>query len=180
MRIIGGTHKGRIIKRVEKITTRETSDMVRESVFNMLGVNLSGVVLDLFGGSGAYGLESVSRGASACYLVDIDQDAIKVIKENAAILKMETFCYIYRMDYQTFIKNNPSLKFDYIFLDPPYKLNIYEEVISMLEKLTTDDTIIICELDQKLDLPDEISKFIKIKNKTYGKKRICIYEVNKQ
>jgi len=177
MRIIGGIHKGRIIKRVEKITTRETSDMVRESIFNMLGGTIDGVVLDLFSGSGAYGLESISRGASSAYLVDIDKDAVKTIKDNAHTLKVDHLVSVFHMDYKTFIKQNPKLKFDYIFLDPPYRLDIYQELIFSLNDMTTKDTLIICELDKKNELPNQILKFSKTKDKTYGSKRVCIFEV---
>lgn len=177
MRIIGGTHRGRTLKRVEKQTTRETADMVKVAVFNMLGSQLKGRVLDLFAGSGAYGLESLSRGANEAYFVDQDKDAIKTIRENACALGLSNQSFIYQQDYIKFMDGmNPTILFNYVFLDPPYEKNIYVDVILKLKPYLSDDASIICESEKKLILPDDIGSLQKIKDKTYGIKRISIYK----
>lgn len=175
MRIVGGKFKGRIIDRVGKKTTRETADMVRESVFNMLGVEIEGTVLDLFSGSGAYGLEALSRGASFAYLIDHDKDAYLTMKKNVEKLGLSNQVNMIRTDYQTFLKNNSQAIFDYIFLDPPYQMDVYQKIIIALNPMTNLHTKIICETDKKHHLDEEILDFIKIKDKTYGNKRIHIY-----
>ena len=178
MRIVGGTHRGRLLKRVEKQTTRETADMVKVAVFNMLGSQLAGRVLDLFAGSGAYGFESLSRGANEAYFVDIDKDAVKTIKDNATILGFLNQSMIYNQDFMQFLDGlNHSILFDYIFLDPPYEKKIYSDVIKKLKPNLSENAYVICESEKKLVLPDEIDELSKIKDKTYGIKRISIYKV---
>ena len=115
MRVIGGYHKGRILKRVGKKSTRETADMVKESVFNMIQGKNFNCVLDLFAGSGAYGLEALSRGAKYLYAVDHDKDAIKCVFENARILDVAEHMTILERDYKiTFAcpaqKNEKAIK----------------------------------------------------------------------
>jgi 16S rRNA (guanine(966)-N(2))-methyltransferase RsmD len=177
MRIIGGTHRGRIIERVGRDSTRETADMVKLAVFNMIGVNMHGNVLDLFAGSGAYGLESISRGASHAHLVDVDKIAYQTIISNAKKLDMIAQVTVINQDYQKYMDSLPeSILFEYIFLDPPYEMNVYEEIISKLASNIDDNGLIICESKKVNVLPDTIACFKKIKDKTYGIKRISIYE----
>jgi 16S rRNA (guanine966-N2)-methyltransferase len=177
MRIIGGKHRSRQLELVGKASTRETADLVKGAVFNMLGSTLSGTVLDLFAGSGAYGLEAISRGASFAYLVDIDQDAVKTIHKNSASLGESAHVSIHQKDYQQFIRQLEKKEtFDYVFLDPPYALNMYQDIISTLEPIVYLHGMIVCESKKDIILPDHIQSFTKIKDKTYGIKRISIYE----
>ncbi len=177
MRIIGGKHRSRQLKMVGKITTRETADMVRESVFNMLGGTVNGVVLDLFAGSGSYGLEAISRGASHATFVDLDVDAIKTIKTNANMLKEEAHATLIvkdAMKYLTLLKDDQF--FDLVFIDPPYELDVYIDVISMLSSHIHPNGLVVCESKKQIVLPEAMGDFEKIKDKTYGIKRISIYE----
>lgn len=180
MRIIGGKHRGRKLNRVDIETTRETADMVKEAVFNSLGGQLHGVVLDLFAGSGAYGLESISRGATHAHLVDSNRHAIKTIYANTKMLDMTSVVSIYHLDYLQAIQSFPNdVKFDVVFLDPPYEMNIYESVIEALFSYLNNDSTIVCESKKQLSLPDQIGSFVKTKDKTYGIKRISIYRHKK-
>ncbi|RJX26816.1 MAG: 16S rRNA (guanine(966)-N(2))-methyltransferase RsmD [Acholeplasma sp.] len=177
MRIIGGTYRGRIISRVDNKSTRETADMVRQAVFNMLGGTMFGSVLDLFAGSGAYGLEAISRGAKRAIFVDKEKAAIKTIEKNAELLKCQSVVTIYQMDYQTYLKSLTSdAMFDVIFLDPPYQMDIYVDVITHLRSHLHPEGMILCESAKTLVLPDEILDLKKIKDKTYGIKRVSIYQ----
>lgn len=177
MRIVGGKYRGRKLKRVEKESTRETADMVKEAVFNMLGGSIDGVILDLFAGSGAYGLEAISRGGSKLYAIDHDKDCIKVISENVKILGESENVSVQLKDYKRFLLAlTDSIKFDYIFIDPPYDLNIYEETLMMLTKHLNDDSFVICESKKQLVLPDEVDCLVKTKERVYGIKRITIYQ----
>jgi 16S rRNA (guanine966-N2)-methyltransferase len=177
MRIIGGKYRGRKLDIVGKETTRETADMVKEAVFNMLGGTLHGTILDLFAGSGAYGLEGISRGALFAYLVDIDIDAIKTIIHNAKKMNETANVSIHHKSYVQFIsKLDPKVTFDYVFLDPPYHMVVYEEVIKLLKPYLLEDSIIICESKKDVILPESIDTLEKVKEKTYGIKRISIYQ----
>lgn len=177
MRIIGGKHRGRNLVRVGKVTTRETADMVKESVFNMLGGTLDGVVLDLFAGSGAYGLEAISRGASFLYAVDHDRDAIKTIIENAKILNEMEHVSVSLKDYMRFLNTmDETMFFDVVFIDPPYDFIIYKDVLEKLDPHLVKDALIVCESKKQVILDEEISSLVKIKERVYGIKRITIYQ----
>jgi 16S rRNA (guanine(966)-N(2))-methyltransferase RsmD len=176
MRIIGGNHKGRILKRVNKPTTRETADMVRESVFNMLAGKTFNLVLDLFAGSGAYGLEALSRGSKYLYAVDHDKEAIKTVFENAKILDVTEHMTILQRDYKQFLKGIANLYFDLVFIDPPYDLDVYDEVLNALNSSLENHGLIVVETKKPRILDDKYKDLVKIKEKTYGIKRITIYE----
>jgi len=177
MRIVGGKHRGRNLMRVGKDTTRETADMVKESVFNMLGQRIEGVVLDLFAGSGAYGIEALSRGASFLYAVDHDRDAVKTIIENAKMIKEMDHVNVSLKDYARFLQTLEShIMFDVVFVDPPYDLDVYQEVLEKLDQHMRVDGLIVCESKKQIILADQILSLTKIKEKVYGIKRITIYQ----
>ncbi|MBU1094095.1 MAG: 16S rRNA (guanine(966)-N(2))-methyltransferase RsmD [Firmicutes bacterium] len=163
--------------RVGKVTTRETADMVKESVFNMLGGTLDGVVLDLFAGSGAYGLEAISRGASFLYAVDHDRDAIKTIIENAKILNEMEHVSVSLKDYMRFLNTmDETMLFDVVFIDPPYDFIVYKEVLEKLDPHLVKNALIVCESKKQVILDEEIASLVKIKERVYGIKRITIYQ----
>ncbi len=176
MRIIGGTHRGRLLQRVMKDTTRETADMVKEAVFNMLGGHTFGVVLDLYAGSGAYGLEAISRGASKAIFVDKERQAIQTVIHNAQTLQISAQIETYLTDDMTFLHTWKKESFDLIFLDPPYQHAVYHDVLIKLEPWMNEDAYVVCESDRKIILPEVIGSLTKIKDKTYGIKRITIYQ----
>lgn len=177
MRVVGGKHRGRALKRVLKPTTRETADMVKVAVFNMLMHHAQGVVLDLFAGSGAYGIEAISRGATSVSFVDIDKDAIKTIKENLTMLNELERAQLFHMPYEIYLKAlKPNQTYDVIFLDPPYQLHVYQELIKTLSSHVSENGVIVCESAKQLDLPDDISGLFKRKEKVYGIKKITIYQ----
>ncbi|MFH2117568.1 MAG: 16S rRNA (guanine(966)-N(2))-methyltransferase RsmD [Bacillota bacterium] len=163
--------------RVGKVTTRETADMVKESVFNMLGGTIHGTILDLFAGSGAYGLEAVSRGASYLYAVDNDKSAIKTMIENAKILNEAEKVSVILKDYQKYLDTlDDGLFFDVVFVDPPYDFIIYHEVMKQLEPHLSDLGYIVCESKKQVVLDEKMNSLIKVKERVYGIKRITIYQ----
>jgi len=128
-------------------------------------------VLDLFSGTGSLGIESLSRGCSLAYFVDKNIKAIKLIKYNTSSLKnIENRYKIIRKDVLRFIKRFDELKFDIVFVDPPYKIdsNIMSDIFKVLagKKVTKSDTIIIYEYFFKKDVCDEI-KTLKVLKKTF-------------
>lgn len=171
--LTGGIHNRRKLISSSK-KTRPTSQMVREAVFNMIEVD--GVVLDLFSGSGLYGFESISRGANFVYFNDVDMDAYHSILKNAKTLKETDKCRIYKLDYQVFLKKHEQTHFDYIFIDPPYDFD--DEVIkSLLHTLKHYEATIILERN-KQSISPEIEGLIRYKEKVYGIKKITLYKPN--
>ncbi|MCK9470867.1 MAG: 16S rRNA (guanine(966)-N(2))-methyltransferase RsmD [Bacilli bacterium] len=181
MRIITGKHKGRKLFTLEGKNTRPMMDRMKESIFNIIGPYFDGdIVLDLFGGSGALSIESISRGASRAEIVEKHPDAIKIIKKNIELVKEENNINLHSMDYKIALEHfkNNHMKFDLIFLDPPYRLNIIEEI---LEFITLNDLInhygyIICHYQKNNHVPKELNNLKIAKHFSYGSNEVAIYE----
>lgn len=170
IKIHSGKLKGQNINRVLLNTTRETASMVREAVFNSL-FNISGNVLDLFAGSGSYGITAYSLGATNVYFIDSNLKAYQTVKSNLAKLKING--YVYKADYNKFLDKN-TIKFDYIFIDPPFDFNKYLELIETLKSHLNKDAKVIIEIDNKTKLEINDENYEIIKEKKYGNKRVII------
>lgn len=179
MRVISGFLRSRVIKGYDIKGTRPTMDKVKESIFAMIQneVNNS-TCLDLFAGSGSLGIEAISNGALKTYFVDNNYIAIKTIKENINNLKICNYSVILNKDYKdslVYFKNN-NIKFNIIFLDPPYKELIIENILKLINELNIleDNGIVICEYE-KDSLQDNYGSLYLIKTKNYGDKNVNIY-----
>lgn len=176
MKVISGKYKGRVLKGFDLTGTRPTMDRVKESLFGTIQNYIpNSVVLDLFAGSGNLGIEALSEGASYAYLVDSNYKAISVIKENITNIGI-TDIEVINSDYKQALKDF-TLKFDIIFLDPPYNTNYIEESIKLITKydLLNSKGIIVCESDS-LDKICYSEVFKKVKEKKYGDKYIVILQ----
>lgn len=149
MRIIAGKNRGRKLFTLEGLATRPTLDGTKEAIFSSLGGMLPDyTVLDVFGGSGALSLESISRGAKKAYILDNNLDAIEIIKKNAQALNSMKELTILYGDYKQIIGRFKNSKmFDIIFLDPPFRLKVIDELIEFIidNDLLADDGYIVCE-----------------------------------
>ncbi|WP_425425150.1 16S rRNA (guanine(966)-N(2))-methyltransferase RsmD [Amphibacillus marinus] len=173
IRVIAGQYKGRPINPVPGKLTRPTSDKVKESLFNRLGPYFSGGLgLDLFAGSGNLGIEALSRGLERVVFVDQQKEAIRVIHQNIAMFPLDNRVEVYRNDAFRALKalHKREFKFDYVFLDPPYKKGLYEQLLADLSKyqLTSDQAIIVCEHETSNVLPIEVGSFSQIRSEKYG------------
>jgi 16S rRNA (guanine966-N2)-methyltransferase len=177
MRIIAGKYRGRVIEMVQSDLTKETSDRVREAVFNVLGGYIHGRVLDLFSGSGAYALESISRGAEMAVCVDNQQKAYETIIKNAKTLDVLNQMEILYMDAHVYIKNSKAL-FDYIFIDPPYLYPNYDQLISDLSPLLSKEGQLIVETHKKVTLNKTYDTLNQVFLRVYGIKKITMYTHN--
>lgn len=173
IRITGGKNRSRKLFIPENNLTKPTMDKVRAAVFNALSNEVNGKdVLDLFSGSGSYGFEALSRDAKSVTFVDKEKDAIKAIKNNAEALK-ETNIKVFQNDVITFLESKNG-QFDLVFVDPPYKLEIYQNVLNLLEKneYLKDNSIIVLESEKELDI--DVEKYKKVKLYNYGLAKIYI------
>ena len=171
MRIISGKYKGKKLNGFTIEGTRPTMDRVKESLFAMIQTNLNeAIVLDLFAGSGALGLEAISNGAKKCYLIDNNEEAIKTIKANSTNIKEDL--NIIHTDYKKFLKQIDQ-KFDIIFLDPPYQSNQLNKALKIIEErdLLKEKGIVVCEYE--IGMP--ITNLKLLKEKSYGPKKIKIF-----
>ena len=173
MRIVGGKYRHRLISWPDDQTnTRPTKDRVREAVFSALG-DISGcTVVDLYAGSGAMGLEALSREASFCYFVDIAPIALKTIKGNinSLLIPQEQYMVIARKDVDAI--NYIDKKVDLLILDPPYKQGKYNEIIDACKNILNDKHVIVCESDHKLTFNE--TDYSKIKEYKYGDTLVTI------
>lgn len=172
LKIIAGSLKGKTLISLSD-DTRETAAIVRGAVFNMLFL-VEGTVLDLFAGSGAYGFEAYSRGASQLYLNDVHPFAMKSLKMNEQSL--QTGAIITQLNYMDAIKyyQKNQINFDYIFLDPPYALDI-EPILNQVMPVLKMGGKIIIEIEKNHACPT-IDGLDLIKDRVHGIKRIGIYE----
>ena len=175
MRIIGGEYRSRILAGIQGDNVRPTSDRARESLFNILGTRVQGArVLDLFAGSGALGLESLSRGAKEATFNDLSSGSVAIVKKNIATLKTEARARVYQTDFSAFLTaiNAP---FDLIFIDPPYRLDYGEQALQTIAKkgLLTKDGIAVYERDRAFE--GEIEGLEKYDERRYGKAYLTFF-----
>lgn len=172
LRIISGRLKNQTFYSYSE-STRETASIIRGAVFNML-FQISGVGLDLFAGSGAYGFEAYSRGLSKVYLNDMNQTAYKGLLENQK--KLKTSAIITNFDYTKAIAFylSQNIKFDYIFLDPPYDMLI-SPIIDSVKPLLSNKGKLICEVEKNQEIVCDLEL---LKTRIHGIKKINIYEKN--
>lgn len=154
MRIIAGKMRGTKLFTLDGLKTRPTLDRVKEPLFSIINFKLQdAVVLDLFSGSGALGLESISRGAKKAYLCDNSKDAICVIKQNVEKTRALDEAQVIFKNYEKALEefSSKNIKFDIVFLDPPYKTEFAEKATQIIiaNKLLKEDGIIIIETDTK-------------------------------
>lgn len=177
MKVISGLYKGRRIEGFDIDGTRPTMDRVKESLFSMIQNNIrDSIILDLFSGSGNLGIEALSNGAKYAYLVDKNFKAIDTINKNIKNIGINN-CRIIKDDYKSallYFKDN-NIKFDLIFLDPPYKTDYIEKSINLIVEydLLNKDGLIIVENDS-IDRIVYPEKFVCVKNKKYGDKWVVI------
>ncbi|WP_025724798.1 16S rRNA (guanine(966)-N(2))-methyltransferase RsmD [Acholeplasma granularum] len=177
MRIIAGRHRSRTLKMVPSNDTRETSDKVRGAIFNSLSTSVVNAnVLDLFAGSGAYGLESISRGASHVWFNDVKPKAIETIIENIKLLNEHTHATVWKYDYKEAINRIKlnELKLDLVFLDPPYEMNIYAEILDSIYENLNDDCLCILEMHKENSVNLNLEKYEITREKLYGIKKIIM------
>ena len=178
MRIVGGLYRHRLINYPNDAKhIRPTKDRIREAIFSAIGDIDGKVVLDLYAGSGAMGIEAISRGASYCYFVDKNSIAINTIKENISSLKISDSQAIVIKDEDKnaleYFKRN-QICFDVVILDPPYAEGEYQNIIDILleNNLVKEHGIIICESNYSLPLKEIEAR--KDKEYSYGEIKVRI------
>ena len=175
MRVISGSARGTLLISPKSEETRPTTDRVRENIFNLIQFSVAGRdVLDLFAGSGAMGIEALSRGASSCVFVDSLKDALSTINKNIVKTRFDENSKVYHNSFDNFL-NNENKEYSLVFLDPPYHKGYVNEALKLLVKnnLLSDDAIIVCECDhdEEVVFPESLTKATE---KLYGRVKITI------
>lgn len=181
MRIIGGTARGRKLKTQAGRATRPTADRVREAIFNIVSSKVpNAAILDLFAGSGAMGIEALSRGASSAVFIESDRDAAATIKSNldACVFAAPSKVIVGMLPKALgrFIINEEN--FDLIFIDPPYESGLAEKTLFAVAErnMICADGIAIIEHSVRETMPEDATTLIKAREKKYGSTLISFYE----
>jgi 16S rRNA (guanine966-N2)-methyltransferase len=162
MRVIAGEFAGRKLVAPKGTTTRPTTDKVRQALFNSLtsmGVIDGAVVADLYAGSGALGIEALSRGAHRCVFVERDSSALEALRQNIAALGIEDRCTVTASDVVAWV---PALRnVDIAFIDPPYAFDAWPTLLAIV-----DVELVIAEADDPVMAPDG---WTQVRARRYGR-----------
>lgn len=183
MRIIAGKYRGRVLKSPSDYKTRPTSDRLRETLFNIINFNLNETTLflDLCAGTGACGIEAISREVKACYFVEISRKMCGIIETNLDNLKIpkeqtEIFCE----SAEKFLEKTQN-SYDIIFYDPPYQTD-YSMVLKLIanteKRILNDDGLLIVEHSKQIMLPDVIQELRRWRLLKQGDSCLSFYERN--
>lgn len=175
IRIIGGKYRSRVISTPDSRTI-PTKNMVREALFSSISFDLDGNTLDLFAGSGAIGIEALSRGAKKAYFVDTSPSSIKVIENNLSTLK-ETNGIILNQDYKSALESlsNQGITFSFIYIDPPYaEKECYQTSIDLINRLGLLDNQGRVGIEYEGELGLDLANFSEVKYKKYGYTKLIL------
>ena len=160
------------------LSIRPTLDRVKESIFNVLGSNIGDTrVLDLFAGSGSLGLEALSRGASHVYFIDNASESIELVKYNIELIpQTKNKNTVVKSDAADFLKGFSDFVWDYVFLDPPFKIEETKmtEIFNILfySRIIDENSVIIYEFFFKRNIEAEIGNFNIFKTSVFGEKKV--------
>ena len=176
MRIIAGESKGHTIFAPKGLETRPTSDRVRENVFNIVAPWVEGArVLDLYAGSGAMGLEALSRGAQTVVFVEADADAVRAIERNLDKLRL-TSATVVRLAVTTGLVQEAGAgrKYDLVLADPPYAMTDYDTLARYLPRVLAENGLLVLESGAKVE-PELPGLGVRTTRK-YGSTRVTVFE----
>jgi 16S rRNA (guanine(966)-N(2))-methyltransferase RsmD len=174
VRIIAGIYKGRKLIEFKGTDVRPTSDMARESLFNILRDRIEDAVfLDAFSGTGAVGIEALSRGAGKVFFNDLNRESIKIIKQNLEIIKSPNNAEVSNGDAILLMERKESV-FDIIFLDPPYTLEIKKNALIASKKALKTGGIVILEDEKFFD--EEIEGLTLFDKRRYGRVHFSMFK----
>ena len=174
MRVVSGSARGTKLSSIDSLSTRPTQDRVKESLFNIIFDKIYECdFLDLFAGSGAIGIEALSRGANFAVFCDISKESLKFVNENLIKTKLIDRAKVYNLDYKNYLEKTKE-KFDIIFIDPPYKADISVDALRMIKEneLLKRDGFVVIETDEYLRDKSELDKITDIEvfdHRKYGR-----------
>lgn len=175
-----GKYRGLKLKTLDGDNTRPTLAKVKEAIFSMLQMHVYDAnVLDLFAGSAALGIEALSENAKHVDFNDSAKEAILIIQDNLKKLKGENSYQISNDDYQVFLTKakKADKKYDLVFLDPPYKQHLINEILLLLEtyELLSEDAIVVCESELEEKVNEETKTLEMYKEKKYGSTKVRMF-----
>ena len=182
MRVIAGEYKGRRLKTLDGLNVRPTSDKLRETVFNIISQKVQDKrFLDLCAGSGAVGIEAMSRGANEVTFVEQSRRAHQIISDNLRTCGIDNGVHVVNRDALTALKYfaAQSIRFDIIYFDPPYESEIYSPVLFLLGKqeVLNDNGIVIVEHRRNAELAEVFGSLTKYREVKQGDSCLSFFHV---
>jgi 16S rRNA (guanine966-N2)-methyltransferase len=181
MRVTGGRIRGRRLISPKGMNIRPTADRVREAVFSLIGQDLTACeVLDLFAGTGSLGIEALSRGASRALFIDLNHQALELIKKNLTLCGYESFGTALKWDLRKGLPGKERMRvqqFNLVFIDPPYGKALVSPMLSELIKrdLITSPSTVVVESATSDPLPAAWAELKRRHSKRYGETKIDVY-----
>ncbi len=185
MRVIAGSHRGRRLRGPRGTSLRPTSDKVREALFSILGTRVTGGrFLDLYAGSGAVGIEALSRGADAVTFVESHPSTVALLRKNLETCQLMERAHVWVGRTGTFLERHDAWKGPYqvVFADPPYAATEELDVLSGLGQpgLLTQEAVIVIEQASTTDLPERMGPATLTRRYEYGDTMLGLYQCSKQ
>jgi 16S rRNA (guanine966-N2)-methyltransferase len=179
VRIVGGSLGGRVLRAPEGRATRPTSEKVREALFNILGSVDGDHVLDLFAGSGALGIEALSRGAAHVTFVDAGRPALTAVRANLAQLGVADRADVIAADaVATAGRLVPGQPWRLVFVDPPYASELAQKaVLALPVSHLAPGAVVVIEHDRRNAPPDALGSLLRTDQRRYGDTMISLFEV---
>jgi 16S rRNA (guanine966-N2)-methyltransferase len=187
MRVIAGLYRSRQLKSLDSAHLRPTSDRLREALFNVLATRIPGAYfLDLFAGTGAVGIEALSRGAEDVLFVENHAPTAKLVRNNLASLKIRKGATVLQMDSHRALEKlkqrqkNGDFAYDFVFLDPPYAAaDEYLRIMTFLSSapFVNANTIVIAEHTRKFELPEEFPPLERVRVLKQGDAVLSFYRL---
>lgn len=184
MRIVAGTARGRVLAAPKSDDViRPTGDRVRETIFNVLGQRCDGLaVLDLYAGTGALGLEALSRGATKAVLVDRGREALQLCRDNTTTLGFTAQVELIAADALAAVRQlaQQGRRFELVFADPPYKLEIATALLEVLPQVLADEGVAVIETGVDEAVPERVGPLARIDERRFGITTVRIFRLNSQ
>lgn len=179
MRIVGGSLGGRVLRAPAGAATRPTSEKVRQAIFNILPTVDGAGVLDVFAGSGALGIEALSRGAAHATFFDTAKPALAAVKANLRDLGLEDRATVIAGDAVALAaRHAPPVPYRLVFIDPPYRSDLAVRTAQVLARASlADDSMIVIEHDRRNAPPDELGSLLRTDQRRYGDTLVSFYRV---
>jgi len=181
MRVIAGSAKGIKLASVPGKSTRPITDQVKEALFNILGPSIVGkTMLDLFGGTGAVGIEALSRGAEHVLFLDTNYRAYKVIQQNLANTNLDPFATVMKKDAFVFLREKPQQSFNFVYVAPPQYRNLWFKTMLILDEnpdwVNPWDVVIVQIHPKEINEEYDYANFREFDRRSYGDTLLIFFE----
>jgi len=181
LRVISGSARGRRLKSVPGDTTRPITDRVKEALFNILGPDLQdATLLDLFAGTGAVGIEALSRGAKFVRFVDRNHLPAKIVRENLQLTNLSSKAEVLQMDAFAVLKRAIDRRFDYVYIAPPQYKSMWKQALLSLDEniaWVAEDGWVIVQIHPIEFEPVELKSLVEFDQRRYGSTLLIFYEL---